>query len=163
MKLVIAGASGYVATECIRQALTDPRFTKVVALARREVKVPTDLETRVDTSKFHSVVIEDYGSYSDEVKRELAGADACVWTVAVTPNKASSYEWAEVVRVSRDVALEGLKVLLDVRGEEHAPMPLRFMYMSGNNAERDQTKSPLLMKKMCLMRVSSIHRLFDQY
>ena len=153
MKLVIAGATGYVATECVRQALIDARFTKVVALARREVKAPTDLGPKADVSKLQSVVIEDYGTYSDDVKKQLAGADACIWTVAITPNKIKNYEWSEVVRISRDNALDGLKVLLDVRGEEHGAMPLRFVYMSGNQAERDQTKSPLLLKEMCLMRV----------
>jgi nucleoside-diphosphate-sugar epimerase len=155
MNLVIAGASGYVATELIRQALIDPRFTKVIALARREVKAPTDLGPEANTSKFQSVVIKNYDieSYTDEVKKQLAGADACIWTVAVTPGKAQLYAWEDVVKVCRDSALIGLEKVIEARGEEHGEKPLRFVYMSGNNGERDQSKSPLLLKQMCLMRV----------
>jgi nucleoside-diphosphate-sugar epimerase len=155
MKLVIAGATGFVATECVRQALNDPRFTSVIALARREVKAPADLGPKADASKLKSVIVQDYGSYSEDVKKQLAGTDACIWTVGVTPSKAKHYDWAEVTRVSRDNALDGFQVLIDTRGEQHAPTPLRFIYMSGAAAERDQTKSPLIMKDMVLMRVCS--------
>lgn len=116
MKLIIAGATGFVATECVRQALKDSRFTSVIALARRQVKVPTDLGSKADTSKLQSVVLEDYGSYPEDVKKQLAGADACIWTVAITPAKSKKYDWSEVTRVCRDNALAGFQVVVDARG-----------------------------------------------
>jgi hypothetical protein len=153
MKLIIAGATGFVATECLRQALIDARFTSLIALARREVKPPTDLGPKADIAKLQSVVLQDYGTYPEEVKKQLAGADACIWTVAITPGKARMYEWEEVKRVCRDNALVGFQTIIDARGDKHGDMPLRFIYMSGTSAERDQTKSPLLLKEMFLMRV----------
>jgi uncharacterized protein YbjT (DUF2867 family) len=79
MKLVVSGASGFVATEVIRQSLSHPKITSVVALARRAVAVPDSLLPGADPSKLHSVVVDDFGQYSEEVKRQVAGADACIW------------------------------------------------------------------------------------
>lgn len=75
MKLIVAGASGYVASEVIRQALLSSAITSVVALARTQVSAPQG----TDNSKFKSVVIQDYGFYPDEAKIDLKGADACIW------------------------------------------------------------------------------------
>lgn len=77
MKIIIAGSTGFVATELIRQALVHPSVTSIVALARRETPLPVDVEA--DTSKFKSVVCSDFENYPDDVKHELQGADACIW------------------------------------------------------------------------------------
>ena len=81
MKLIVAGASGYVASEIIRQALGIREITSVIALARRPVDTPANLGSGADASKLRSVVIKDYGEYSEDVKTQLAGADACIWYV----------------------------------------------------------------------------------
>ncbi len=79
MKLVIAGSTGFVATELIRQAIAHKRVTSVVALGRRETSVPSNVAPGADASKLKSVVCKDFENYSDDVKKELAGADACIW------------------------------------------------------------------------------------
>ena len=79
MKLVIAGASGFVGTELIRQSLKRPDISTVIALARKPVSAPDDLGPHVHPSKLRSVVIDDYGSYPEDVRTELAQADACIW------------------------------------------------------------------------------------
>lgn len=76
MKLIITGATGFVATEVVRQALKDDRFTSVVALARKPVEIS---DKTLDTSKLKCVTIDDYSVYPDRVKKEFAGADACIW------------------------------------------------------------------------------------
>ena len=81
MKLIVAGASGFVATEIIRQSLSIPKVTSVYALARKPVSTPSNLVKGSDASKLHSVVLDSYGSYPDDVKKQLAGADACIWYV----------------------------------------------------------------------------------
>jgi uncharacterized protein YbjT (DUF2867 family) len=78
MKLIITGASGFVATEVLRQALHLPSITSIVALARKSVSAPGGTPAE-NASKLTSVVVEDYGTYSDDVKKQLAGADACIW------------------------------------------------------------------------------------
>ena len=75
MKVIIAGSTGFVAKEVIRQAVSNPAITSIIALARRD----TVLDAGVDTSKIKPVIVEDFNNYSEENKRELEGADACIW------------------------------------------------------------------------------------
>lgn len=81
MKLIIAGASGFVGTELIRQSLRISKITSVVALARRHVSAPADLEPGAEASKLTSVALENYDNYTEDAKTQLAGADACIWYV----------------------------------------------------------------------------------
>jgi uncharacterized protein YbjT (DUF2867 family) len=76
MKLIVSGATGFVATEVIRQALGRPEITSVVALARKPVQLPKGTES----SKFKSLTIDDYEVYPEDVKQEFKGADACIWS-----------------------------------------------------------------------------------
>lgn len=82
MKLVIAGSTGYVGTEVVRQAISHPAVTSIVALARRETPVPDNADPDADTTKLKSVVCEDFMNYGETVKEELANADACIWQVS---------------------------------------------------------------------------------
>jgi uncharacterized protein YbjT (DUF2867 family) len=79
MKLIVGGATGFVAQEVIRQSLAMPQIASVVALARKPVTPPSGAGE--GASKLKSVVVRDYDDYSDEVKKEFAGADACIWSV----------------------------------------------------------------------------------
>lgn len=79
MKLIITGATGFVGKELLRQSLGRQEITSVVAVARSPVPVPDNLPEGADASKLHSVTISDYAEYPDTVKREFAGADACIW------------------------------------------------------------------------------------
>ncbi|KIH87670.1 hypothetical protein SPBR_05245 [Sporothrix brasiliensis 5110] len=156
MKLIIAGATGYTATELIRQSLRRPEVTSVVALARKATPVPSDIAPgSSDAAKFTSVVVKDYeGPYDadDRVKTALAGADACIWTVAITPSKSSAYPFDEVRRVCQTSTLAGLRAIYAARGGSTKTSPFRFMYMSGIAAERDQTKTPSFKPEYTLMR-----------
>jgi uncharacterized protein YbjT (DUF2867 family) len=81
MKLVVAGSTGFVGTEIVRQALSHPAITSVVGLARRPTLMPHDEGPGMDIRKLKSVVCEDFNNYTDNVKQELAEADACIWYV----------------------------------------------------------------------------------
>ena len=77
MKLILTGATGFVGTECLKLALQNPNVTEIVALARRDVKVPEGVP---NAAKLSTVVLEDMGSeYPSSVKEKLRGADACIW------------------------------------------------------------------------------------
>ncbi|KAJ7261741.1 putative nucleoside-diphosphate-sugar epimerase [Mycena haematopus] len=153
MKLIIAGATGFVAQELIRQSLRHPDVKSVVALARKPVAPPAG----ANAGKLKSLVVKDYATlseYSDEVKKELAGADACIWTVAVTPVKSKSLPFDEVTRICQTSTLVGLSALHDAG----LSRPFRFVYMSGAGTERDQSKKPSWMPEYSLMRGETENR-----
>lgn len=75
MKLIVSGGSGLIATELIRQSLLAPKITSLVVLTRRPIAVPDSREA----VKLKQVIVDDYGTYSDEAKNQLRGADACIW------------------------------------------------------------------------------------
>jgi len=79
MKLVIGGSTGFVAEELIRQGLKNPAITSVIALGRREAQTPSD--AGASASKLKCIVVEDFESYSEMVKKEIENADACIWYV----------------------------------------------------------------------------------
>lgn len=79
MKIIVAGSTGLVATEVIRQALSNPAISSIVALARRVTDIPQNVNPDADTSKLKPVVCEDFENYTEGLKQELANADACIW------------------------------------------------------------------------------------
>ena len=82
MKLIVVGATGFVGTEVIRQAVLNPEITSVVALARREVTLPEDVSQALnDPKKFKTVVCQDFERYPENLKKEFADADCCIWYV----------------------------------------------------------------------------------
>ncbi|PHH89655.1 hypothetical protein CDD83_5573 [Cordyceps sp. RAO-2017] len=151
MKLIVAGSTGFVATELIRQALAHPAVTSIVALARRETPVPADAAAGAAASKLKSVVCSDFEKYPDSVKRDLSGADACVWTIAVTPSQLRSMSWEQACKICRDFALAGVDTISQLPRAD-AGKPLRFIYISGSNAVRDPAKKPWILGDYCVMR-----------
>lgn len=79
MKIIVAGSTSFVATEVIRQALSNPAITSIVALGRRTVEVPQNTGPGSDASKFKSIVSDNFENYPESVKKELSGANACIW------------------------------------------------------------------------------------
>ncbi|KAF2870486.1 hypothetical protein BDV95DRAFT_607656 [Massariosphaeria phaeospora] len=141
MKLIIVGATGFVGKELLRQSLQRSDITSVVAVSRRALPPGT-------SAKLRSVIVKDYDQYTEEAKKEFAGANACIWTIAITPSKSSAVPWDEVVRVCQTSALVGLRAIY----ESGVAKPFRHIYMSGVAAERDQSKTPSFKPKYSLMR-----------
>ncbi|EGR50691.1 uncharacterized protein TRIREDRAFT_105003 [Trichoderma reesei QM6a] len=160
MKLVVVGSSGFVGKEVVRQALASPAITSVVGLSRRETPVPESLKGSSDADKLTSVVVDDFLNYSDTVKQHLADADACIWLMAVTPNKSASMPWEEVRKVCLDYTIYGLEELSKAPRNDRSK-PLRFVYVSGANAERDPTKKPWLLGEYIIMRGEVEARVLD--
>ncbi|KAI1471667.1 NAD(P)-binding protein [Daldinia caldariorum] len=148
MKLIISGASGFVAKEIIRQSLSRNEITSIVALARKPVSVPEKLSPDANPSKLKSIVIDDYEHYPEEVKKEFAGAAACIWTVAITPTNAKAYDFEEVKRVCQTSTIAGLKAI----HESGISKSFRFLYMSGIAAERDRAKPVQYQSEYTYMR-----------
>ncbi|KAI4859821.1 putative nucleoside-diphosphate-sugar epimerase [Hypoxylon rubiginosum] len=148
MKLIVSGATGFVAREVIRQSISKREITSVIALARRPVSVPDNLQDGADPSKLKSVIVEDYDHYSEDVIKEFAGSSACIWTVAITPSKSNMYNFDEVKRVCQACTIAGFKAI----HQSGLSKPFRFLYLSGAGIERDQTKTLRYQPKYMHMR-----------
>jgi nucleoside-diphosphate-sugar epimerase len=168
MKLIVAGATGFVGTEVVRQALRNPAVTSVVALARKPLLPPTNAGPSADTSKLQAIVLEDWTSpYPGFVSEHIKGADACIWsvnpelqfrrkeshafsyrTLAVTPTKSREMDFAEVTKICSDYTINGLENIATL-----ANRPFRFVYTSGVLIERDQSKSLPFLADYRHMRV----------
>ncbi|EPE28036.1 NAD(P)-binding Rossmann-fold containing protein [Glarea lozoyensis ATCC 20868] len=148
MKLLVTGATGFVGSEVIRQALCNPAITSVIAIARKPVPVPTNGKSSANLSKLKSVLLEDWtGPYPENVRETIKEADACIWTLAVTPSAAKKMDFAEVTKICSDYTTVGLETMASL-----AHKPFRFVYTSGVLIERDQTKSLAFLSDYRLMR-----------
>ncbi|KAJ5785470.1 uncharacterized protein N7503_010682 [Penicillium pulvis] len=132
MKVILTGSTGFVGREVLSQCLAHPAITSVVALSRRELP-PHD--------KLKIVVIEDFLSYSESVRENIKGADACIWTIGLIPSKVPKRDDGTAKRVSIEYTLTAARVFQEVCGK-----PFRFVYISGAGTERDQSKSLWIMQ-----------------
>ncbi|KAK9241494.1 hypothetical protein V1506DRAFT_517969 [Lipomyces tetrasporus] len=179
MKLIVAGATGFVGTELIRQALSHPGVMSILALARRVTPVPQNTAPGADLSKLKSVVCDNFEDYPESVKKELSGADACVWyefgflslstppppplfSLQMLPNELGAHRchpshlktmpWEEVRKICYDYTVKGLETIAQLPQDSSAGKPLRFIYTSGAKGERDPSKKPWVLGDYCLMR-----------
>ncbi|KAL8988223.1 MAG: hypothetical protein Q9169_008592, partial [Polycauliona sp. 2 TL-2023] len=131
------GATGLVGSEVIRLALHNPAVTSIVAIARKPVLVPANAGSESQTSKLQSVVLEGWTRpYPESVLRHVKDADACIWTLAVTPSQSKDMELADVTTICYDYTINGLTSMA-----ARASKPFRFIYTSGVLAEPDQEKT----------------------
>ena len=70
MKVILAGSTGFIGGEVLKQCLQHPTITSVVALGRRELPAH---------DKLTSIVVEDFLSFPKSVHEAIKGADACIW------------------------------------------------------------------------------------
>ncbi|PQE33672.1 hypothetical protein CJF32_00010841 [Rutstroemia sp. NJR-2017a WRK4] len=157
MKLIVAGSTGFVGTELIRQALSNPAIKSIAALARRETAVPENPRENADPSKLKSVVCDDFLNYPDRVKKELENADACIWLIAVTPSQLNQMTLDEARKICLDYTVAGIETITKLPRENSAK-PFRFLYVSGAKTERDQTKKPWVLGDYRLMRGEAENR-----
>ncbi|PYI00608.1 hypothetical protein BO78DRAFT_434274 [Aspergillus sclerotiicarbonarius CBS 121057] len=143
MKLIVTGATGLLGTEIIRQSLRNNKITQVIALARKPVQVDN-----INSSKLKTVIIRDYEHYPSDVKAQIAGADACIWTVAVTPFRQGQFDFAEIKRVCQDCTAEGFKAMY----EAGPARPFRFLYVSAAGTPRDPAQRPMVWGDYQVMR-----------
>lgn len=147
MRLIIGGSSGFVGTELVRQALVNPAITSIIGVSRRETPVPPGITD--ESGKFKSVVCDNFESYSSSLKKELEDADACIWTIAVTPSNLKSVTWEENCKISRDYAITAIQSLAGLSRKQG--LPLRFVYISGHFAPRKKTEDMKILDEHGMM------------
>lgn len=82
--------------------------------------------------------------------------------MAVTPRNSGKMPWDEVRKICLDYTIAGLEVLSKAPRND-ATKPLQFVYVSGANAERDQSRKPWVLGDYCLMRVRTMTERFFKY
>ncbi|KAI1214497.1 uncharacterized protein F4807DRAFT_408331 [Annulohypoxylon truncatum] len=152
MKLIVAGSTGFVGNEIIRQALSHPGVTSIVALGRRETAIPENIGPNADVAKLKSIVCDDFENYPESVKKELAGADACIWAVAVTPSQVSTVGWEQTCIICRDYAITGIETITQLPRGDGDKRPFRWVYISGSSSVRDPAERPWVLGDYCVMR-----------
>ncbi|KAF2634119.1 hypothetical protein P280DRAFT_554811 [Massarina eburnea CBS 473.64] len=159
MKLILSGSTGLIGREVIRQALLNPRITTLIALTRRPIDVAAIADTissaergGIDPAKVKSVVLQDFEKYPDDVKKELADADGCIWSLALTPLRSKQHPWEEVIRICKGYCTAGMKAILDARRAAGKTGEFRFVYVSGHGISRDMTQKPWILVDYQLMR-----------
>ena len=73
MKLILTGTTGFVGAEVLAQCLANAAIDSVVVLSRRP------LSPDIDNPKLKVLVLDDFTVYPEDVVKELAGAEGCIW------------------------------------------------------------------------------------
>ncbi|KAG9254033.1 putative nucleoside-diphosphate-sugar epimerase [Emericellopsis atlantica] len=158
MKVIISGATGLVATAVVQQSLAHPKISKVIALSRRAVELPDN----VNSSKLKQVLIKDYNEYPEDILEELRGAHACIWTVAITPSKSMTYPWEDVVKICQTSTTTALHAMIGAGMAE----PFRFLYVSGDRVDPDSPPKPGPMGRYIQLRGETenmVRQIAEQY
>ena len=124
MKVVLFGASGMIGQGVLRECLLDDDVASVVSIARSA--------TGVSHPKLREIVHRDFFDFS-AIEPELAGADACFFTLGVTSAGMSEEAYR---RVTYDITIAAARKLRSVNPA------LTFVYVSGagtDSTERGRT------------------------
>ncbi|KAI9825397.1 MAG: hypothetical protein M1832_001127 [Thelocarpon impressellum] len=137
MKLILTGATGCIGQEVLRHCLKNPAVTSLVVLSRRALPDKaisehdeSELKTVThDASKLKTIILEDFSSYPDSVLLELAGADACIWSLG---DKLGRVDPAASRRVNVDFIAAAAEAFATARRGGNGKK-LRFVYGESEN------------------------------
>jgi uncharacterized protein YbjT (DUF2867 family) len=118
MKLLITGATGMVGSELLRQALTDPDVTSVVALSRRALDI--------QHPKLKTVIHKDFLDYS-AVNHLFADCDVCAWCLGVSQLQVNREQYNII---TYDYTITAAKAMLAANPE------INFVFVSGGGADQ---------------------------
>ncbi len=117
MRLLVLGATGVVGAEVVREALDDPRVSRVVAITRRPL--PSS-HVRLDT-----ILHDDFRDFSD-LRARLADVDAAICALGMAWPQAASEAQYRVVTFEYVMAL--------ARAFAHSRADAKFCFVSGHGA-----------------------------
>ena len=76
MKIIIAGANGYIGTHILKHAIADPEISHIFTLTRRPMP-----KEWAQHEKVTAIVHKDFLMYDKTLMEKLKGAEACLWCV----------------------------------------------------------------------------------
>ncbi|KAI5920411.1 hypothetical protein F4810DRAFT_436868 [Camillea tinctor] len=134
MNIIIAGGTGFVGSEVVRQAIPDPRVKHAFVLTRKPL--PADIAGH---DKITVILNEDFSTYPPEFISKLGGAEACIWAIGGRVPQFPDVETAR--RVSVDFTIAAAKAFLDNLAPQLSDgRKFRFLFCSGKYAEWDDKK-----------------------
>jgi uncharacterized protein YbjT (DUF2867 family) len=126
MKIILTGATGFVGSEVLRQALADPAISQVTALTRRD---PGMIHAKLRVN-----VLSDFENYAD---LELGEYAACIWCLGVSQAQAGKEAYT---RITLDYAVAAARAM-------YASNPaMRFCFVSGRSADPTERRPSLQAK-----------------
>lgn len=129
MKIIITGVTGVTGSETLRQALLDPRITRVTAISRRQISAQHE--------KLKVLIVKDFLDYTPIIN-DLHGHDACLWCLGVSQNQVKSDE--EYHTITYDYTIAAAKALMNVNPN------ITFGFVSGMGADSTEKSKTLFAR-----------------
>ncbi|KAH9205111.1 hypothetical protein DL95DRAFT_397944 [Leptodontidium sp. 2 PMI_412] len=125
MKIILTGSSGFIGTEILAQALSNPAITSIIALSRKPLP-----SIHTSNPKLTVVIIEEFNSYTPEILKQLEGAEGCIWAIGA---KSTNPQVTQQVTVNYTLA--AMKAFYSLPRPDQKPF--RFVFVSGFVVVRD--------------------------
>jgi len=128
MKVILTGSTGFIGAEVLRQCISNPSINQIIALSRHPLSASHPKLTQITHS--------DFTDYPPSLLAQLAGADACIWSLGIANPK--TMEQASLVNM--DYTMAAARTCQGVLASQ-AKKPFRFVYLSGKYTEKNQDAS----------------------
>lgn len=119
MRILLTGATGFVGSEVLAQALKDPAVESITVLSRRP--------SGVRSPKLKEIILKDFTDYS-RIGKELQ-ADACIWCLGVSQTQVSKDEY---VKITFEYAMAAARAMFAANPQ------MRFLFLSGARADHEE-------------------------
>ena len=119
MKLIIFGATGFVGSECVRQAIEDNYIEHITAVTRRP------LDANITSDKLTNVIHSDFLDYIS-LSNLFQSHQACIWALGISQNAVRE---AEYIKITHDYTLAAARAISNVNPS------MRFIFVSGMGAD----------------------------
>lgn len=129
MKIVLGGVTGFIGSAVLQRCLTHPDISSIVTLSRRS--------PGIEHPKLHSIVYKDFHAYPSSLLGELAGAEACIWTIG-TAFSGKDVHFGYTLAAANAFATNLVPQLDEGRR-------FRFVYVSGGLSIQDQNRSTFFL------------------
>ncbi|TKX21459.1 hypothetical protein C1H76_6533 [Elsinoe australis] len=128
MRLLLTSPKGYIGSRTLHAALHHPSISHITILSRRPM-APNTFPPNPRHIPIAVVVNEDFTAYPADIKEKLKGVDAAVWCLG-NLDSGEDVHWG--------MTMAGLRAVEEAVGVREGRDRVRFVYVSGALAVRDQ-------------------------
>ncbi|KAK5116759.1 hypothetical protein LTR62_007433 [Meristemomyces frigidus] len=167
MKIILTGATGFIGTEVLDQAIAHNYIEHIYCITRK----PLDRKyfAKSAKGKVTELLHDNFGNYEDSTMQFLkeAGVEGCIWCLGPnTHPDATKRAEEEKVRISYPVAAAEvfsgyLATALSPQFMPKRKFPFRFVFLSAYAAEQDQFRGLWYWSDWRKMKGAAEKGLFD--